>query len=100
MSNFRHVGESKPEAFLEKSVGVALPGYEWVQALGLLMHCCQDEELIKDLFEDQDTYNEMVLVVKKIQKQVLGVQEKIQLEAEVGSTLQLEQSPTKKIILM
>lgn len=95
-----HIAESKPEAFLEKSVGVALPGYEWVQALGLLMHICQDKELCGMVFEDDDSYNETVLVIKKIQKQVLGVQEKMKLELEQPSKLIVEEASHKKIILV
>lgn len=98
MKNVKHIAESKPDAFIEKSIGVALPGYEWVQALGLLMHCLNTEELAAEIFEDQDAYNEMVLVVKKIQKQVMGIQEKIIAAESTG--LIVEEAAHKKIILM
>lgn len=97
LRDFKHIAETKPEAFLEKSVGVAMPGYRWVQTLGLLIHILQNEELAQDLFEDADTFDEMVIVVKSIQKQVLGIQEKI-LTAE--NCPEVSEEFKKKIVIV
>jgi hypothetical protein len=67
-----------PDPFMNKNIGVALKGPEWTLLIAFLQHCCTDEDLIKDLWEDKEQYEEMVFLIRQIQRQVFLVHEKLQ----------------------
>lgn len=70
------INENDP--FLNKSVGVALKGPEWLFLLAVLQHICTDEEMIKSVWSTKEDYEEMCFTIRQIQRQVLLIHDKIQ----------------------
>ena len=81
-----------PQNVMTKSIGVAMPGQDWVMLTGFLIHIAQDGDMIKQLFETQEDYEYLVFIIQQIQKQAFGAMEK-------SKKLDIIQ-PKKEIILM
>lgn len=65
------------DPFINKKIGVVLTGPEWLFLIAFLQHTCTDAELVKDLWENKEDYEEMVFTIRQIQRQVFLVTEKI-----------------------
>jgi hypothetical protein len=78
MTDTTIVNENDP--FLNKNIGVALKGPEWLTLLAFLQHCCTDEDAIKALWDtnNKESFEEIVFMVRQIQRQVFLVHEKLQ----------------------
>ena len=77
---------------MTKSIGVAMPGQDWVMLVGFLIHIAEDEDLVKQLFDTKEDYDYLVFVIQQIQRQAFGAMEK-------AKKLDIV-TPKKEIILM
>lgn len=79
------VNENDP--FLNKNIGVALKGPEWLTLIAVLQHICTDEDAIKALWDqnNKEDYEEIVFIIKQLQRQVFLVHEKLQVPDGAGA---------------
>lgn len=65
-----------PQNVMTRSIGVAMPGQDWVMLTGFLIHIAEDEDMVKQLFDSKEDYDYLVFVIQQIQRQAFGAMEK------------------------